>query len=571
MKTLLQVEQHPSAQRPIWKAGIVVLLVMGICLRFVALDHKIYWHDEMYTSMRAAGYMRQTIDQAIFQNRFVSVPELQTFQQIKPNSSAVDTVRSLIQEDPQHPPFYFVMARYWMQAFGSSIFASRLLPALLSLLSLPLMYWLAMELFASSTTALLATALFSLSPFEILFAQTARQYSLLTAIMIGSSWLLLRAMRRKGGERWMHYGLSVALGFYTHPFFALTLIAQAVYVASLSWLDLAASQKPLLARFDSWLRDRRLWYFGLAVLGALLLYAPWIWVLFDQHNRASATTDWTRLAVGPVYLAKLWLLSFTALWVDLDFGFNNPFTYLLRLPFLLLILVAFYRLLRQPLRVWLFLYTAAWVPFLLLALPDLVLGGKRSAVSRYLISCFPAVQLAVAHLFSSKLFGHSAIGHSAVSHSTHSKLNSAISVKPGSRLWPVVLALTFGASLVSCGVSAAAETWWSKDLSYFNAEVIQRVNRATAEAEQAGAALPVLLADMGDDYTNMGDLVAISYSLRPETRLFLVSAQPDFAPVAKVENLLVFRASKPLEATMARQGLQLVPVSEQARLWRVVR
>lgn len=566
MKTLLQVEQHPSAQRPIWKAGIVVLLVMGICLRFVALDHKIYWHDEMYTSMRAAGYMRQTIDQAIFQNRFVSVPELQTFQQIKPNSSAVDTVRSLIQEDPQHPPFYFVMARYWMQAFGSSIFASRLLPALLSLLSLPLMYWLAMELFASSTTALLATALFSLSPFEILFAQTARQYSLLTAIMIGSSWLLLRAMRRKGGERWMHYGLSVALGFYTHPFFALTLIAQAVYVASLSWLDLAASQKPLLARFDSWLRDRRLWYFGLAVLGALLLYAPWIWVLFDQHNRASATTDWTRLAVGPVYLAKLWLLSFTALWVDLDFGFNNPFTYLLRLPFLLLILVAFYRLLRQPLRVWLFLYTAAWVPFLLLALPDLVLGGKRSAVSRYLISCFPAVQLAVAHLFSSKLFGHS-----AVSHSTHSKLNSAISVKPGSRLWPVVLALTFGASLVSCGVSAAAETWWSKDLSYFNAEVIQRVNRATAEAEQAGAALPVLLADMGDDYTNMGDLVAISYSLRPETRLFLVSAQPDFAPVAKVENLLVFRASKPLEATMARQGLQLVPVSEQARLWRVVR
>ncbi|MFM7423986.1 MAG: glycosyl transferase family 39, partial [Elainella sp.] len=342
------------------------------------------------------------------------------------------------------------------------------------------------------------------------------------------------------------------------PFFALTLVAQAVYVVGLSWLDLAATQKPLLARFNTWLRDRRLWYFGLAVLGALLLYAPWIWVLLDQQTRASATTDWTRVSVGLLYLAKLWLLSFTALWVDLDFGFNNPFTSLLRLPVLLLILVAFYRLLRQPLRVWLFLYTAAWVPFLLLALPDLVLGGKRSAVSRYLISCFPAVQLAVAHLFSSKLFGN--------------QLDDSIPPKrPTRRLWLGLLGFVFAASILSCSVSARAQTWWNKDLSYFNAEVIGQVNRATAEAKQAGTALPILLSDMGDDYTNMGDLVAMSYSLRPETRLFLVSAQPNFAPIAQAENLLVFRASKPLEAAIAQQGWRLIPVSEQARLWRVVR
>jgi uncharacterized membrane protein len=557
MKTLLQAEQGLAQRINFWNAALVALLVLGICFRFVALDHKIYWHDEMYTSMRAAGFTRSTIDEAIFQNRFVSVAELQQFQQIKPNSSIVDTVQSLSQEDPQHPPLYFVMARYWMQAFGSSMFASRLLPALLSLISLPLMYLLAMELFAVPATALLATTLFSLSPFEILFAQTARQYSLLTAMMIGSSWLLLRAMRRKLGERWMHYGLSVALGFYTHPFFALTLIAQGVYVASLTWFDLAPTQKPLLARLGIWLRDRRLWYFGLAVLGALMLYAPWIWVLFNQQNRASATTDWTRVAVGHVYLAKLWLLSFTALWFDLDFGFNNPLTYLARLPFLLLIGVAFYRLLRQPRRVWLFLYTAAWVPFLLLALPDLVLGGKRSAVSRYLISCFPAVHLAVAHLFSSKLLG--------------ANENSASAAKPVSRLWPALLVLTFGASILSCSISAAAETWWNKDLSYLNAEVINQVNQATATSEQTGAARPVLLADMGDDYTNMGDLVAMSYSLRPETNLFLVGAQPNFAPVAQTKDLLVFRASKPLKAAIAQQGWQLAPINEPARLWRIVR
>lgn len=196
----------------------VVMIVLGVGFRLIALDHKIFWHDEVYTSMRAAGFTRQEIDNELFQNHFLAAPELQFFQQIKPGSTTADTVHSLMVEDPQHPPLYFVMARYWMQQFGSSIAASRLLPALMSLLSLPLMYGLAMELFASSSTALLATAFLALSPFDILFAQTARQYSLLTVVILGSSWLLLRAMRQSTGRCWAGYGLSVALGLYTHPF-----------------------------------------------------------------------------------------------------------------------------------------------------------------------------------------------------------------------------------------------------------------------------------------------------------------------------------------------------------------
>ena len=230
------------------KLVLVALLILGVCFRFAALDRKIYWHDEVYTSFRAAGFTRAEIDRQLFQNRFASVPELQSFQQMKPNSSMIDTVRSLITEDPQHPPLYFGVARYWMHLFGSSIFTSRLLPALISLVSLPLMYWLAMELFFSRPTALLATAFLALSPFDILFAQTARQYSLLTATVIGSSWLLLRAMRTRTGKRWVGYGVSVAIGLYTHPFFGLTLIAQGVYVGLMAVLKPLDSKPQKLGR-----------------------------------------------------------------------------------------------------------------------------------------------------------------------------------------------------------------------------------------------------------------------------------------------------------------------------------
>ena len=518
---------------------LLALLALGICFRFTALDRKIYWHDEVYTSFRAAGFTRGEIDQTLFQNRFVEVPELQKFQSIKPDSSSLDTLRSLVTEDPQHPPLYFVTARYWMQQFGSSIFASRLLPALISLVSLPLIYGLAMELFLSRPTALLATAFLALSPFDMLFAQTARQYSLLTATVIGSSWLLLRAMRSKTGQRWVGYGISVAIGLYTHPFFGLTLIAQGVY------LGLMAVFRPLAPKT---MRDPRLLYFGLAVLGALLVYGPWIDVLFDHHGRAAATTDWTNEKMSLLYLLKLWTLSFTALWFDLDFGFNNPLTYLLRLPVLLLIGMAFHHLYRHsPLRVWLFLVTSALIPFLILALPDLILGGKRSAVSRYLISCFPAVQLTVAYFFTTRL---------SLGQFTPGQFSSQA-------FWRIMLALTVLGSILSCGVSARAQTWWSKDLSYLNGEVIAQLN---AEPSRS-----VLLSDIGNDYTNTGDLISLSYGLRPNIRLFLLAAKPNFAALTTEPNLLVFRPSEPLRAAITAQGWRLAPVLESAKLWRILK
>lgn len=533
---------------------LIVLLILGVSLRFIAIDHKVYWHDEVYTSMRAAGFTRQEIDAELFQNRFISAPTLRKFQQIKPGSTYGDTLHSLITEDPQHPPLYFWLARFWMQQFGSSILASRLLPVLISLLSLPLMYGLAMELFADRLTALLATGLLALSPFDILFAQTARQYSLLTVVILGSSWLLLRAMRH-GWRLWAGYGLSVAVGLYTHPFFVLTLLAQGVYVVGICALQPAQNSVPVPSPGQPavhsksttsglrWITDRRAWQFGIAVVGSLILYSPWIWVLLHQYKRATATTDWTGVSVEFSYLLKLWTLSFTSLFVDLDFGFNNPLTYLLRIPFVLLILVSFYRIYRHPaLQVRLFLLVTALLPFLLLAIPDLLLGGKRSAVSRYLIACYPSVQLAVAYLLSSKL--------------SKEKL-----------LWRGILAFSVTMSLISCSVSARADSWWNKDLSYQNAEVIRLVN---AEADRSiNPTSPILISDMGNDSTNMGDLVSISYQLKPNVNLFLVTQPPNFMTLGNPSGALVFRASQSLETAMAQQGWQLKPVSTAARVWRI--
>ena len=209
---------------------IIIVLILGIFFRFFNLDRKVYWFDEVYTSFRVAGYTSQEIDLEIFQNQLITPADLQKFQQIKPKSTLADTIHSLVTEDPQHPPLYFSLARGWMQMFGSSLTASRSLPALISLLSLPLMYALARELFVTKSTAAIATALLALSPFDILFAQTARQYSLLTLTIIGSSFFLIKAIKKSTWLNWILFSLFCTLGLYTHPFFGLNLIGYAVFV-----------------------------------------------------------------------------------------------------------------------------------------------------------------------------------------------------------------------------------------------------------------------------------------------------------------------------------------------------
>ncbi|MEG4407883.1 glycosyltransferase family 39 protein [Microcoleus sp. MON2_D5] len=519
-----------------WLMNLLAIgILLGIGFRFFEIDRKLYWHDEAYTSIRAAGFTRQEIDDELFQNRIVPAPELQKYQQIKPGSTEADTIRSLALEDPQHPPLYFLMARWWMQEFGSSLTASRSLPALLSLLSLPLMYALAQELFASNLAALLATALLALSPFDILFAQTARQYSLLTATVIGSSWLLLRAVRLRGWQDWVFYSLAIALGFYTHPFFSLTLIGHGVFIISY-WLFVKKTKLPGHVTNSQ---------FFLAVTAALILYIPWIYVLATNLERASATTDWTRVSPGWLYLVKLWTLSFTALFFDFDFGFDNIWTYLLRLPFLLLIAAALYTICRRvSTSTWLFIVTSILVPFLILALPDLILGGKRSAVSRYLISCFPGVQLAFAYLLASN-------------------------VKTQQRLWQVILALVFTASVASCTVSAFSDTWWSKDLSYFNAEVAKIINKEVIANRSIKDT--IVISDRGNDFTNMGDLLSLSYLLDKDVRLMLLSQSPDMEMLNKYSAPLVFRPSEKLRSALKQNQRRLEPILEYARLFRARR
>jgi uncharacterized membrane protein len=75
--------------------------------------------------------------------------------------------------------------------------------------------------------------LLAISPFQILYAQESREYSLWMLITVLSSIALLRAIRLKTRLTWVIYGVTLVFGLYTYPFFALTIIGYGIYAIAL--------------------------------------------------------------------------------------------------------------------------------------------------------------------------------------------------------------------------------------------------------------------------------------------------------------------------------------------------
>ncbi|MUL36283.1 glycosyltransferase family 39 protein [Gloeocapsopsis dulcis] len=211
---------------------VIVLLLIGIFFRFTNLDRKVYWYDETITSLRVAGYRQTEVVQQIFNAKEISVQALQKYQKINLKTTLLATTYSLATEAPQHPPLYFLVARFWTQWLGDSVATMRSLSALISILIFPCLYWLCLELFKTPLFGWIAVALMAVSPFHVLYAQEAREYSLWTVTTLLSSTTLLRAIRLKTKLSWIVYAATIVAGLYSFTFSLFIIIGHSIYIAT---------------------------------------------------------------------------------------------------------------------------------------------------------------------------------------------------------------------------------------------------------------------------------------------------------------------------------------------------
>lgn len=464
------------------KTLLLVLVLLGIFLRFLNLTHLVYWHDEVFTSLRITGHTRSQLVEQAFIGQEVEPESLLAFQQFQPNVNLAQVIERMGIEDAQHSPLYYVTLRFWTQLLGNTIAVIRSWSAVLGVLAFPCLYWLCRELFPSPLTMVVALGLLAVSPMHVLFAQEAREFSLWTTTILLSSAALLSAMRLKTRRSWGVYAATVAIALYTFLFSGLVMLGHGVYVLL---------QENL--RFT-----RTVLAYVVASLAGILAFVPWVFFIVRYYSIVQASTGWISNSVPEWVAIQAGMLNFSRVLVDFDLRLDNPWAYLLVIPALLLEIYALYFVCRRaPYSVSTFILTLIGGTFLSLSLPDLMLDGQRAIISRYLFPCYLGVLLAVAYLISAQI---------TASQTRHRQIGQGL----------FVMVLCFG--IASCLAISQANTWWNKISSYHHPAIAQALNQKPQ---------PLLVTDAYA--VNPGNAVALSYLVQPQVK-FLLLPEVGFNP-----------------------------------------
>ena len=117
-----------------------------------------------------------------------------------------------------NPPFFYWL-EHGMLLFGESEFVLRFIPALLGVLTIPVMYLIGKE-FMDQDVGIIAAALLAFSPFHIFYSQEARAYAPMLFFFSLALLFYLKANRSNEIRSWALFGIFSAVAFWTHFYVA---------------------------------------------------------------------------------------------------------------------------------------------------------------------------------------------------------------------------------------------------------------------------------------------------------------------------------------------------------------
>ncbi|AFY79063.1 MAG: glycosyltransferase family 39 protein [Hydrococcus sp. C42_A2020_068] len=302
---------------------LLLWTLIGCLLRFDRLTGKPPWTDEFATLVFSLGndFNSVPID------RIISIDTL--LQPLQPNPDAtISDVVSLLLDEDNHPPLYFVLAHLWMKLFPLggeyvNLWAARSLPAIFGVISIPATYGLARVAFNSRLVAHLSAALMAVSPYGIFIAQEARHYTLAILFVIASLGCFIGAAK----HLWYRTKLPIklvflwiiinSLGLSVHYFFCLTLLAEA-----LALIILFVSPSPRPHRL---LLSKNLWRIGIVAAGAIAAGLAWLLVIPEDYG--NGMIDWIQheqtnplALINPIFqLLAAWITFISLLPVESSF------------------------------------------------------------------------------------------------------------------------------------------------------------------------------------------------------------------------------------------------------------
>lgn len=514
-----------------FKLILILLIIAGISLRLVNLEEKIYWKDEVFTSLRVSGYTEEEVKKDLYQGQTLTLEDLQKYQKTQAFSNAIGTVYGLAKEEAQLPPLYFLIVKVWVSLFGNSVAITRSISAIFSIISCLIAYLLCRELFELKMVAWVGMTLIAVSPFHIIYSQMARPYSLWLLVSLLSSLMLLKALKFNRKLNWGLYTLTISLSLYTSPFALFGSIGHGVYVF-------------FIERFQLNQRVKR---YLISLIIGILSFSPWLLIIILRYHQIKGRTSWSSVSYsnGIIELVFNWFRNITRLFLDFD-QLNYTFTYLYQNPFWVLISItpviilvsySIYFLCRHSQKsTWSFIIIWLVSTAFPLILADLLLGGRRSGTARYLLPSYLGIQLSVAYLLA--------------------KQSIESNTKFQQRIWQTItIMLCFLGLLLSIYISPKF-LWWNNDPSRYidNAQMIQTINNHSNS---------LVISDHVWD-----EILTLSYYLSSDVNYQLIKRYNDKKLPDNFSHYFLYKPSHKLQKQLEKNpNYQLKPAYQSDKTW----
>lgn len=316
--------------------------------------------------------------------------------------SLFDLIRRLITDGAQAPVFYLVL-KVWIAIGGESALWLRLLPVIISVITLIPFFLLCRELKLGIAEMALALLLISVNGYLIYYAQEIRPYCLLVLLTVCSLWFFVRFFNAPAARHSQLVVLLIVntLLVYTHYFGWLVIGVQLIFLVltkrqkllpfgvtvALTALFFSPWAYAVLLRFKTrtggvgqtlgWIPQPRashlisfftvftgqLNFPGARYLGLLLFGGPvvlWGWRVSKSRDGAQAalrsTTFWLLclLSFLPVAIAFAWSrVSEDSVWVD-------RYLIIIAVPLILLVAISFLAIRPNWLRIVAVIILAVW-------------------------------------------------------------------------------------------------------------------------------------------------------------------------------------------------------------------
>ena len=181
-----------------------------------------------------------------------------------------------------HPPFYYWLLKLWSLVFGTSELGLRSMSVFFGMVAILFGYVLVKRLFGRRA-AIFGILFMALSPMLIRYGQEMRMYTLVTAIVMAATYVLVLATETGKRKYWIIYGVLLALGMWTHYFAALAWLAHWVWRACV--VAKTEKRQNFIRKFFS-----KEWLVAHGI--AIALFALWVPALLFQTLNVQINGFW---------------------------------------------------------------------------------------------------------------------------------------------------------------------------------------------------------------------------------------------------------------------------------------